>query len=72
MWRKQLFRHFKPLRNDILQEKTWMWLRKENLKIKTESLHLAAQNNSTTPQGPTITKQELIQRNKTVDVDYVV
>ena len=36
----------KRLINNISFEKTWMWLRKGNLKRETESLLIAAQNNS--------------------------
>ena len=32
--------------SEILLEKTWMWLRKENLKRETESLLIAARNNA--------------------------
>ena len=43
---KQLYRHFKWQTSDISQEKTWMWLRKGNLKRETESLLIASQNNT--------------------------
>ena len=45
---KQLDRRFKRLINNISHEKTWMWLRKGNLKIETESFLIAAQNNAIT------------------------
>ena len=43
---KQLCGHFKRLTSDILHEKTWTWLRKGNLKQLTDSLLIAAQNNT--------------------------
>ena len=43
---KQLYGRFKRLINDISHQKTWTWLRKGNLKIETESLIIAAQNNA--------------------------
>ena len=43
---KQLHWCFKRITSDILNEKTWMWLRKRNFKRKTESLLTAAQNNA--------------------------
>ena len=43
---KQLYGCFKWLICNISHEKTWMWLRKGNLKRKTESLLIAAQNNA--------------------------
>ena len=43
---KQLYGRFKRLKSDISQEKTWTWLRKGNLKRETESLLIAAQNNT--------------------------
>ena len=42
---KQLYGRFKRLIN-VSHEKTWMWLRKGNLKRGTESLLVAAQNNA--------------------------
>ena len=51
------------LLSDIYHEKTWKWLRKGDRKRETESLLIAA---------PIISKQELIRRNKTVNVGYVV
>ena len=44
---KQLYGRFKRLINNISHEKTWTWLKKGNFKRKTESLLIAAQNNST-------------------------
>ena len=41
---KQLCGRFNRLINSISLEKTWTWLRKGNLKRKTESLLIAAQN----------------------------
>ena len=43
---KQLHGRFKCLTSDILHEKTWMRLRKGNLKRETKSLLIAAQNNA--------------------------
>ena len=43
---KELYGHFKWLTSDISYEKTWMWLRKRNLKRETEFLLIAAQNNA--------------------------
>ena len=43
---KQLYRRFKQLINNISHDKTWTWLRKGNLKRKTESLLMTAQNNA--------------------------
>ena len=43
---KQLYGSFKRLINNISHEKTWMWLRKGNFKRETESLLIAAQNNT--------------------------
>ena len=43
---KQLYGCFKQLINNISLEKTWMWLRKGNLKRETESLLIAARNNA--------------------------
>ena len=44
--KNQLYERFKPLTSDNSHEKTWMWLRKKNLKRETESLLIAAQNNA--------------------------
>ena len=43
---KQLYERFKRLRSDISNEKTWTWLRKENLKREPGSLLITAQNNA--------------------------
>ena len=43
---KQLYGHFKRLINNISHEKTETWLRKGNVKRETESLLIAAQNNT--------------------------
>ena len=41
---KQLYGNFKGLTSDISHEKMWTWLRKRNLKTKTEFLLIAEQN----------------------------
>ena len=43
---KQLYGRFKRLISNISHEKTWMWLRKGNLKGETECLLRATQNNA--------------------------
>ena len=43
---KQLYGCFKRLISNILHNKTWTWLKKENFKRETESLLIAAQNNA--------------------------
>ena len=43
---KQIYERFMRLKSYISHKKIWMWLRKRNLKRKTESLLIAAQNNS--------------------------
>ena len=43
---KQIYGRFKWLINNISHDKTCTWLRKGNLKRKTESLLIAAQNNA--------------------------
>ena len=43
---KQLYGHFKRLLNNTSHDKTWTWLRKGNFKRETESLLIAAQNNT--------------------------
>ena len=43
---KQLYSRFKRLINNISHQKTWTWLRKGNLKRKTESLLITAQDNA--------------------------
>ena len=43
---KQLYGHFARQTSEISLEKTWKWLRKENLKIESESLLIAVQNNA--------------------------
>ena len=40
----QLYERFRQLTRDILHQKTWMWLRKVNFNIETESFRIAAQN----------------------------
>ena len=43
---KQLYGRFKRIINNISHEKNWTWLRKGNLEKETESLRIAAQNNT--------------------------
>ena len=43
---KQLYGRFKRLTSDILREKTWMWLRKRNLKRETEYFLITAESNA--------------------------
>ena len=43
---KQQYRYFMRQTNEISYKKTWTWLRRGNLKIETESLLKAAQNNA--------------------------
>ena len=43
---KQTYRRFKRLINKISSAKTWTWLRKRNFKRETDSLLIAAQNNT--------------------------
>ena len=43
---KQLYGRFKRLINNISHDKTWTWIRKGNLKRKTDSLLIAVQNNA--------------------------
>ena len=43
---KQLYGRFKRRINNISQEKTWTWQRKGNFMRETESLLIAAQNNT--------------------------
>ena len=38
--------NFKRQTSKILHEKSWTWLRKENLKRETKSLQMTAQNNA--------------------------
>ena len=43
---KQLCRRFMWLINNISHDKTWIWLRKGNIKRETESLLIPAENNA--------------------------
>ena len=51
---KQLYGRFKRLISDISLEKTWMWLRKGNLKRETESFLIAVQNKILKFSGPSL------------------
>ena len=46
MGRKKIYGRFKRLINNISHQKTWTWLRKENLMRETESQVIAAQDNA--------------------------
>ena len=46
MGMKIMYGPFKRLISDISFSKTWTWLRKVNLKRYTESIQIAAQNNT--------------------------
>ena len=41
-----MYGYFKRQTTEILHQKTWTWLRKENLKRESEYLLIAAQNNA--------------------------
>ena len=43
---KQLYGYFKRQTGEIKHDKSWTWLRKENLERKTKFLLIAAQNNA--------------------------
>ena len=47
--KKQLYSRFKRLISNISDQKSWTWLRNGNLKIETESLLIAAQDNAKRP-----------------------
>ena len=57
---KQLYGCFNRIMSNISHEKTWMWLRKGNLKKETESLLIATQNNAirTNPNKAKIDKMQ--------------
>ena len=44
--KKQLYRYFKPQTYDIAHKKTWIWLKRRNLKNGTESRIITAENNA--------------------------
>ena len=71
MEEKQLYEHFKPQTSDFSCKKTWIGLRRGNLKREreTEYLLVAAQNNV---MMNNYEKQELSTRNKIADEAYVV
>ena len=46
MGKKQHYGRFNRLINTTSHQKTWTWLRKENLQRETKSLLIAAQNNA--------------------------
>ena len=60
---KQLYGRFKRLINNISHQNTWTWLRKGNLIRETESLLIAAQNNTITKQHHIKTRKDKTQRN---------
>ena len=45
-WEEKQHGCFKRLINNISYKKAWMWIRKGNFKRETESLRIAAQNNT--------------------------
>ena len=52
---KELYEYFEDQTGEKSQKNIWTWLRKENLKRKTESLLIAAKKKTTTttmPLGP--------------------
>ena len=46
MGRKQLYGYFKQQTDGIAHEKTWIWLLKGELPRETESVLIAAENNT--------------------------
>ena len=61
---KQLYGRFKRLINNITHEKTWTWLRKENLKRETESHQIVAQNNAIRANHIKTLKDKMQQNSK--------
>ena len=68
MGKKQLYQYFKWQIDEISYNKTWTWLRRINLKRETESLLIAAQNNTIRTNNKVKTEKH----NRIVSVGYVV
>ena len=60
----KLYGHFKKRINDISNEKTWTWLRKENFKRATESHLIAEQNNAIRTHQVKARMDKMQQRSK--------
>ena len=60
----QLYGCVKWLKSNISHKKTWMWLRKENFKRETESLLIAAQNNTIRTNQIKVRIDEMQQKSK--------
>ena len=67
---KQLYGRFQRPISDILHEKTWMWLRKRNLKRETASLLIATQNNAART-NPIKARKDKTQQNSRWRHDWV-
>ena len=66
---RKLYGNLKRQKSDISYDETWKWLRKGNPKRKTESLQMAAQNNTIRTN---YVKAKIVRRNKIGSVGYVV
>ena len=69
---KQLYGRFKRLINNISHQKTWTWLRKGNLKRKTESLLIAAQDNAIRTNHVKVRIDKTQQNSKYGDRDEII